>query len=158
MFHTDTIHEVRATGHNCTRGDETRVDEFEPESKRQVMEWRHTTSTRKKKLKCVSSAGKTTVTCVAVMNFLPGRLADSPQEQHCTTDEAVQRGSLTEWEMHGFVRVRKTVLKNDGLRVWCCEAQWLFRASNLQILISATTHVESWLSRQLSRFFSKYVF
>ena len=26
------------------------------------------------------------------------------------------------------------------------------------ILISATTHVESWLSRQLSRFFSKYVF
>jgi len=43
--------------------------------------------------------------------------------QHCTNDEAVQRSNLTEWEMHGFVRARKTVLENDGLQVWCCEAQ-----------------------------------
>jgi hypothetical protein len=92
-------------------GDEAWVDEFEPESKRQFMEWRHTTSTGKKKLKCVSSAGKTMVTCVTIMNFLPGRLADSLQGQHCTNDEAVQRNNLAEWEMHGFVRVRMTVIE-----------------------------------------------
>ena len=59
------------------------------------------------------------VTYGTVMNFLPGRLADSLQGQNCTNDEAVQRKSLTEWEMHGFVRARKTVSENDGLQVWC---------------------------------------
>lgn len=103
-------------------GGEIWVVDFEPESKLQFMEWQHTTSTRKKKLKSVPSAGKTTVICVTVMNFLPDRLADSLQGQLCTHDEAVQRNNLTEWEMHGFVRPRKTVLKNDGLQVWCCEA------------------------------------
>jgi hypothetical protein len=60
-----------------------------------------------------ASAGKTMVTCVTVMNFLPGRLADSLQGQHYTNGEAVQ----------SFVRARKTVLESDGLQVWCCEDQ-----------------------------------
>jgi hypothetical protein len=63
------------------------------------------------------------VTCVTVMNFLPDRLADSLQGHLCAHDETLQRKNLTEWEMHGFVRPRKTVLKNDGLQVWCCEAR-----------------------------------
>jgi len=63
------------------------------------------------------------VICVAVMNVLRGRLADSLQGQHCTNGEAVRRNNLTEWEMHGFVCARKTVLENDGLQVWCSEAQ-----------------------------------
>jgi hypothetical protein len=104
-------------------GGETWVVDFEPESKLQLMEWHHTTSTRKKKLKSVQSAGKTLVTYVTVVNFLPGRLADSLQGKLCTHDEAVQRNNLTECEMHGFFRPRKTVLKNDGLQVWCCEAR-----------------------------------
>jgi hypothetical protein len=47
-------------------------------------------------------------------------------------------------------RVALHLHKNEGRSIlisWCCS-----------FLISATTHVESWLSRQLSRFFSKYVF
>jgi hypothetical protein len=103
-------------------GDETWVDDFETESKQQFMEWRHTTSTRKKKLKSVPSTGKNAVTCVTVMNVLPGCLADILQGQHCTNDETLQRNNFTEWEMHGFVRAKKTVLENDGLQV-CFEAQ-----------------------------------
>jgi hypothetical protein len=57
------------------------------------------------------------------MNVLPGRLEDSLKGQHCTNDEALQRNNLAEWEMRGFVRTMETVLKNDGLQVWCCEAQ-----------------------------------
>jgi hypothetical protein len=57
-----------------------------------------------------ASAEKTMVTCVTVMNFLPGRLADSLQGQHCTNGEAVQRNNLTEfcsckedyWRMTAF--------------------------------------------------------
>lgn len=98
-------------------GGETWFDDFEPESKRQFMEWRHTTSTRKKNLKSVPSAGKIMVTCVTVMNFLPGRLADDGlQGQHCTNDEAVQRNSLTEWEVHDCVRVRKTCWRLTAFR------------------------------------------
>jgi hypothetical protein len=40
------------------RGDETWIYQFEPETKRQSMEWHHTTSPRKKKVKAVPSAGK----------------------------------------------------------------------------------------------------
>ena len=42
--------------------DETWVHFFEPESKRQSMEWYHTTSLRKKKFKTVRSAGKVMAT------------------------------------------------------------------------------------------------
>jgi histone-lysine N-methyltransferase SETMAR len=39
-------------------GDETWIHHFKPETKRQSMEWHHTTSPRKKMFKAVPSAGK----------------------------------------------------------------------------------------------------
>lgn len=43
-------------------GDETWVHHFEPETKRQSMEWRHSHSPQKKKFKSTASAGKVMVT------------------------------------------------------------------------------------------------
>jgi histone-lysine N-methyltransferase SETMAR len=43
-------------------GDETWLHHFDPETKRQSMEWHHTTSPRKKKFKVVASAGKVMAT------------------------------------------------------------------------------------------------
>jgi hypothetical protein len=42
--------------------DETWIHHFEPETKRQSMEWHHTTSPRKKKFKTIPSASKIMVT------------------------------------------------------------------------------------------------
>jgi histone-lysine N-methyltransferase SETMAR len=43
-------------------GDETWAHHYEPETKRQSMEWHHPQSPRKKKLKTTPSAGKVTIT------------------------------------------------------------------------------------------------
>ena len=43
---------------NIVTGDETWVHFFEPESKRQSMEWHHTTSPTRKKFKSSPSVGK----------------------------------------------------------------------------------------------------
>jgi hypothetical protein len=43
-------------------GDETCIHHFEPETKRQSMEWHHPTSPRRKKFKVTPSAGKVMAT------------------------------------------------------------------------------------------------
>ena len=47
---------------NIVTGDETWVHHFEPETKRQSMEWHRTTSPKKKKFKAIPSAGKVMAT------------------------------------------------------------------------------------------------
>jgi hypothetical protein len=66
----------------CTvTGDETWVHYYEPESKRQSMEWRHTSSSAKKKFKSASSAGKLMLSLLWYMN---GPILEHYQERQST--------------------------------------------------------------------------
>ena len=92
-------------------GDETWVHFFEPESKRQSMEWHHTTSPRKKKFKTVRSAGKVMATVfwdaegVIMVDFL---------EQGCTIN-SVQYVTTLKKTSSRLHRVRPTKAIADAL-------------------------------------------
>lgn len=92
-------------------GDETWVHFFEPESKRQSMEWRHTSSPRKKKFKTVRSAGKVMATVfwdtegVILVDFL---------EQGCTINSVQYVTTLKKLKAR-LQRVRPTKSMADVL-------------------------------------------
>jgi hypothetical protein len=73
-------------------GDETWIQYYEPASKRQSMEWRHTSSPVKKKLKLAPSAGKLMLTLFWDIN---GPILEHYQEKG-ETDNSVRYSTMLE--------------------------------------------------------------
>ena len=74
-------------------GDETWVHHYEPESKRQSMEWKHPQSACKKKFKTQPSAGKL---MLAVFWVSPGPVLEYYQEKSTTINSARYSETLTD--------------------------------------------------------------
>jgi histone-lysine N-methyltransferase SETMAR len=92
-------------------GDETWVHHYEPESKRQSLEWRHTFSPSKKKFKSQPSSGKVLFTLFWDMN---GPIVEHYQKKGETVNSA-RYSTLLEDELKPAIRSRRRGLLSRGV-------------------------------------------
>ena len=100
-------------------GDKTWVHHYEPESKRQSMEWKHSQSPCKKKFKTQPSAGKLMLTVFCVSQ---GPVPEHYQEWGTTINSARYSGMLTD-RLKPTVE-RFSVVARQCPSTYCCPHCW----------------------------------
>lgn len=102
-------------------GDETWLHHFDPESKRQSMEWHHVTSPRTKKFKVTSSAGKVMATVfwdmqgVILVDIMPRGTTINSESYVCTLQKLQQRLR----RIRPAIAMHDVLLHHDNARPHC---------------------------------------